>query len=347
MEINFTNIERPREVNGTDKLVDYLVHLPEGEYDSKAAALFAAASAWAYSDVDTFARMLCRRGLYGQCLALKVGNDALLVDTTAFVFQSHDQRLLIVCARGTQPTNLINWLTDATVRMDPFAAAGHVHGGFFRAGLVLWPTLSQLLLKASRGAELQEIHKSLMGTKPLEGTVSCEMPEGEVEDKVKAIYFCGHSLGGALVVLAAAGVYLDMGANLNALRDTIHAIYTYGQPMLADETLADTLEEKLGKKLFRHVYGRDIVPRLPPRTAGNFKPFGQEYTSEEGGWVRGTKATAQAKTIFLSTVIGALAWIKEQVPFLRWLRLPFSWDHHSPIFYMRTSEAFQPGHEVL
>ena len=148
-------------------------------------------------------------------------------------------------------------------------------------------------------------------------------------------------------MLAAGGVYMDMSANLGRIRPLVRAIYTYGQPMVGDRTLAATLQEKFGDKLFRHVYGRDVVPRLPPRTAGRFEHFGREYTLQNGVWVRGERPLSQAFTITLSMTIGVLAWVKEQLPLLRWLRLPFSWDHHSPVFYMRTSEAFQPGHEVM
>lgn len=77
------------------------------------------------------------------------------------------------------------------------------------------------------------------------------------------LYITGHSLGGALAVLAAA--LIDWDDELNKMfPDMLRGIHTYGQPMVGDATFAREHADGIGKYPFRHVYERDIVPRLEP-----------------------------------------------------------------------------------
>ena len=56
----------------------------------------------------------------------------------------------------------------------------------------------------------------------------------------------------------------------------------------------------------------------------------------------------QALTALLSTSVGVAAWVKEQSPLVSWLPLPFSWDDHSPLHYLRCSQktADEDGSEL-
>lgn len=60
----------------------------------------------------------------------------------------------------------------------------------------------------------------------------------------------GHSLGGALAVLAAS-------------RRACAGCYTFGAPLVGDAGFAATLDDA---PIFRVVHGRDLVPSLPPST---------------------------------------------------------------------------------
>lgn len=73
------------------------------------------------------------------------------------------------------------------------------------------------------------------------------------------IHFCGHSLGGALAVLAA----VRWATSADARR--VAGVYTYGQPRCGDAAFARSLDRLLGERVYRHVNHRDAVPRLPPR----------------------------------------------------------------------------------
>ncbi len=71
----------------------------------------------------------------------------------------------------------------------------------------------------------------------------------------KHFWVTGHSLGGALAVMAAAHLKRrGIGA----------ALYTYGQPRVGLSGFADRFEQELSDKLIRFVNQSDIVPRVPP-----------------------------------------------------------------------------------
>ena len=68
----------------------------------------------------------------------------------------------------------------------------------------------------------------------------------------------GHSLGGALTILAAADL-----ANLHA----IDAAYTFGQPRVGNEAFA-TWYPNVVHNTFRVIHYADIVPHVPPSALG-------------------------------------------------------------------------------
>jgi hypothetical protein len=65
----------------------------------------------------------------------------------------------------------------------------------------------------------------------------------------------GHSLGGALAVLA--------GWLFNRKFTPVHQIYTFGGPMVGNDDAAQAINKALAGKLFRYVDGVDPVPKLP------------------------------------------------------------------------------------
>jgi hypothetical protein len=113
--------------------------------------------------------------------------------------------------------------------------------------------------------------------------------------------------------------------------------------MVGDDVFARLCDERFGRLLFRHVYGKDLVPRMPPMTAGKFKHSGKEYVgSRDSGWTPRDKAVAQVMTALVSVPLGAAAWAFKQIPPLHWIRIPFSIDDHSPNSYL---EAFRAARE--
>ncbi|MCP2331061.1 lipase family protein [Actinoalloteichus caeruleus] len=145
--------------------------------------------------------------------------------TQAFVAASDS--MIIVAFRGTEPTQIRDWLTDANAPAGPGPdRRGLVHLGFSQA--------------------LASVHPALLAT--LE----------EFRDNDQTLWFTGHSLGGALAQLAAAWLYFE---DPNLLAD---GIYTFGQPRTCDRELATAYDGAIRARTHRFVNNNDVVPELPP-----------------------------------------------------------------------------------
>ena len=92
-------------------------------------------------------------------------------DTQAFL--AGNDRIVILAFRGTEPTDLHDWLTDAEFDLAP-NPWGQVHDGFQRALSYVWRDIRALL--------------------------------PDYQDKGQALWVTGHSLGAALATLAVASL---------------------------------------------------------------------------------------------------------------------------------------------
>jgi hypothetical protein len=258
-------------------------------------------------------------------LALRITNDAAFVVGTAYLVQSKDCKLGILCFRGTEPSNVINWLTDLTVSPESFLQ-GKVHGGIFRNLQAMWPLVDKALalLRWGYPITVDTINRAAHG---LNGK-----PDLPPLDNLRQLYICGHSLGAAMAALAAANILTN--AIYRPLVPSFRGAYTYGSPMIATPDLADYLDATIGHLVYRHVYAQDLVPRLPPLTTGRFKHFGREYRSEApaDSWTYTPQSVNQSSSA-VSLAVGALAFVADQLPVLKNL------DHHSPRYYMSASDA--------
>lgn len=114
-----------------------------------------------------------------------------------------------------------DWWIDARVRRIECAHGGQVHAGFQHALDAIWPQLQPLLARAPR-------------------------------------WWCsGHSLGGALAVLAAM--------RMQDSATPLQGVVTYGQPRVGDVHCAASLGSL---PLVRVVNACDAVPQLPPEALG-------------------------------------------------------------------------------
>ncbi|MGH4011563.1 MAG: lipase family protein [Pseudonocardiaceae bacterium] len=148
-----------------------------------------------------------------------------LEDTQAYVVAS--DRMIIAAFRGTEPSEIRDWLSDANTPVIPGPSRnGLVHLGFNQALASIYP---------------------------------------EVRDKIKefrtnnqTLWFTGHSLGGALAMLAAARMHFE---DPKLLAD---GVYTFGQPRTCDHLLARAYDSAFKSRVFRFVNNNDIVPQAPP-----------------------------------------------------------------------------------
>ena len=236
--------------------------------DAAVAHLLGVLSGYAYSDTATVAMMAGRLGMAGcGCVRIAQAVDAMTIFSTAYLLQSPCGRLVILCYRGTEPANLGNWLGDADVGSHTIDVGGGrlaVHSGFDRnVSATRWPIL-QLLQAAARGESIAR-------------------PGARVDHPLEALYVTGHSLGGAMAALFA--LRLAGSEDGRGLDGRLRAIYTFGQPL----TTGGPLPERalaVGRKLFRHVHARDVVPSLPPAAWGALEHFGHEFHYANGEWRR-------------------------------------------------------------
>jgi len=79
----------------------------------------------------------------------------------------------------------------------------------------------------------------------------------EMKESPKSLWFTGHSLGGAVAVLAAASCIW------NNSPIEVSGVYTYGQPRVGDLRFAKLYNSRLKSKTFRFVNNNDVVTRIP------------------------------------------------------------------------------------
>ena len=77
----------------------------------------------------------------------------------------------------------------------------------------------------------------------------------ELKKQDRPLWITGHSLGGALALIAA---WLFLRRTIS-----VHQVYTFGGPMIGNEAAAKAFDRKLSNKVFRYTNALDPVPRLP------------------------------------------------------------------------------------
>lgn len=171
----------------------------------------------------------------------RLGLDARLIsveNTQAYV--AHSPEVVLVAFRGSQcPTSLDgfkDWLlTNASNYLvlpegrigTDFAAAGvgaRFHRGFMAALDVIWTPLLVAVEEAMRQAE-------------------------------RPLWVTGHSLGGALALLAAWRFERNFLA--------VDQVITFGAPMIGNDAAASAFEKQFGDRIARYVNFEDPVPLLP------------------------------------------------------------------------------------
>jgi triacylglycerol lipase len=206
-----------------------LVDAPAGDY--KLARFFAKAVDYAYLNDPAGAEKF-RDELGMEAHLISVGNTQ--------VYVAHNDKHIVVAFRGSEsPTSFDgfkDWLlTNANNLLvlpegqagTDFAAAGvgaRFHRGFIEALHSVW--------------------------EPFVGAV-----DAAYSAKERPIWVCGHSLGGALALLAAWRL------ERNAL--PVHQVYTFGAPMIGNAAAAAAIEQQFSGRIFRVINGGDLVPKLP------------------------------------------------------------------------------------
>jgi triacylglycerol lipase len=171
----------------------------------------------------------------------ELGLDAKLISVSnTQVYVASNDRAVVVAFRGSQAPNTLDGLKDwlltnandllilpeGRIGTD-FAAAGvgaRFHRGFLEALAEIWDPLFALVDAALKAQE-------------------------------RPLWVTGHSLGGALALLAAWRLQQNF--------IPVHQVYTFGAPMIGNTTAAKAFEKEFANKIFRFVDELDLVPCLP------------------------------------------------------------------------------------
>ena len=148
--------------------------------------------------------------------------------TATYCVTHEEADCVIVAFRGT--ASIRNWITDAqferiTLVSGVDGSSSKVHKGFNVAWNAILPRLFHTL------GDTANAH-------------AC-----------KPLFITGHSLGGALAVLAA------LALQRNGF--PIAQVYTFGQPRIGNGDFKKCYEAALGGRTFRLVYQEDVVARFP------------------------------------------------------------------------------------
>ncbi len=139
-------------------------------------------------------------------------------------FIASNSHMILLCFRGTETSEIKDITTDLDA--DQVNAYGaKVHHGFHRA------------YQQVKSAVCTQLKKH--------------------NNKNKPIYITGHSLGGAMAVLAAMDL-TNRGFN-------VQSIYTYGQPRVGNKAFCSLYQQRFKGCSFRLVNKDDKVPESPPK----------------------------------------------------------------------------------
>jgi triacylglycerol lipase len=147
---------------------------------------------------------------------------------------------VFVVFRGT--ADLRNWITDldcelVNERISESVSGAKIHAGFQQALKSVIPELRETLTRLAL--------------------------------ERRDVYFTGHSLGGALAMLAAARMQNEEWRmqNENSSRPIPNSpgiwLYTFGQPRVGNGAWARWYDGRLKERSWRIVHAEDIVPRVP------------------------------------------------------------------------------------
>jgi triacylglycerol lipase len=141
---------------------------------------------------------------------------------------------------GSDPGKIEDWVTD----FDAMPSATGLHTGFAAAVGMVWNTIRSALDRRT----------------------SPQQP----------VFFIGHSLGGALAIVAALRAALEL-----QVQGVV--VYTFGSPRTGDTKFFDDYTPRLGNSTFRLIDGTDIVPTVPPPLSGGYRHVGRAVQCKTDG----------------------------------------------------------------
>ena len=211
------------------------VHAAPEAFSLDRASALAMAAELAYESGDAVEATVCDEWGFDRCRFIDSGDTQM--------FLAMDRDVMLVAFRGTEASDVADWITDADISLVDGPLDGQVHEGFYDALADVW----------------QVLHHEVRILDP---------------QQRKSLWVTGHSLGGALAALAAAR-WVELGRRVSGL-------YTFGQPRTGDAKFRRNFNFALKASTFRFVNDNDLVTRVPPRALG-FSHIGTlRYFTDDG-----------------------------------------------------------------
>lgn len=161
----------------------------------------------------------------------EVFNFIKRADTQCFIASTN--QFIVIAFRGTEVNKYKDLLTDADLALTT-GYGGKVHKGFKQAY-----------------AKVRSVVKEKLKAHNAEN---------------KTLWLTGHSLGGALAVLAAY--------ELKQQGYKVNGVYTIGQPRVGNNSFSNSFDKLLKNKCFRFIDKDDKVPEIP------LKEFGYSHVGQ-------------------------------------------------------------------
>lgn len=230
-------VELPLQAYRTDAFERFSLQ-PEFNIGTARALMWLSQLAYEVRDASQKVDPVLRRWGLEPVSLITRGKDAIfpLASTRGIIAAGRGATLIAFA--GTDPLAIGNWITNFSLG----PPARDVHHGFDAGVAAVWHRLSTVL----------EAHK----TRPL--------------------FIAGHSLGGALSVIAAERAARELGV-------MPQGVYTFGAPRVAASAFFDAYSKcGLGERTYRFIHGHDIVPTVPPSRLG-FRHVGRMMTCTRAG----------------------------------------------------------------
>jgi len=214
--------------------------------------------------------------------------DAQLFDhdgSQAYRFRN-DHDVVLAC-RGTEPTQWNDIQADASAVMSVVGSLGNVHSGFNREVDDLWPLLEESLRNVRQ-----------------------------------PVWFCGHSLGGAMATICA------YRCKTSSIVSDPQELHTFGSPRVGCRRYIRHAEVTH----FRWVHNNDVVTRVPPVWMG-YRHCGREVYLDRFGRIRKLTGIFRSRDRWRGLVGGLFKW-----------RLDLLTDHSIRQYVQHIAAAVQHEH---
>jgi triacylglycerol lipase len=190
-------------------------------------------------------------------------SEAQLIDNDGSqAYRFRNQHDVVLACRGTEPTEWNDIQADANAVMAVVGTVGNVHSGFNREVDDLWPLLEELL-----------------------------------KDNAQPVWFCGHSLGGAMATICA---YRCKTSSISSNPQELH---TFGSPRVGCRRYVRHAEVMH----YRWVHNNDVVTRVPPAWMG-YRHCGNEIYLDRYGRIRKLTGIWRSRDRWRGLIKGLLKW---------------------------------------